>query len=89
MGSQNNQEANFFVDCSIIDAKLIFVTPIYGTWCVQRGADLQLGIIFLDFARFLFLSTKWRDLQNIKESKTSAFLVGCSIVDAKLVFVPR
>ena len=31
---------NFFVDCSIIDAKLIFVTPTYGTWLVQKGVHL-------------------------------------------------
>ena len=31
---------NFFVDCSIIDAKLIFVTPTYGTWSIQKGAHL-------------------------------------------------
>ena len=31
---------NFFVDYIIIDAKLIFVTSMYGTWCVQKGAHL-------------------------------------------------
>ena len=30
----------FVVDCSIIDAKLIFVTSTYGTWCTQKGAHL-------------------------------------------------
>ena len=64
-GPQNNQEAKsfwiFFVDCSIIDAKLIFVTPTYGTWCIQKGVQLKLGIVFLDFTGFLFWSTKWRD----------------------------
>ena len=54
----------------------------------ERCAPI-VGIIFLDFAGFLFLSTKWRDPQNIKESKTFTFFVDCSIVDAKLVFVPR
>ena len=34
----------FFVDCSIIDAKLIILTPTYGTWCIQKGVHLQLGI---------------------------------------------
>ena len=80
---------NCFVDSSIIDAKLIFVTPTYGFSCVQKGAHLKLGIVFLDFARFLFRSIKWRDPQNIKESKTfTFFVVGCSIVYAKLDFVP-
>ena len=73
-GPQNNQEAkSFFFYCSISDAKLIFVTPAYGTWCIQEGADLKLGIVFLDFTEFLFWSTKWRDPQNIKESKTFTF----------------
>ena len=31
---------NFFADCRIIDAKLIFVTPTYGTWSIQEGAHL-------------------------------------------------
>ena len=92
-GPQNNQEAKcfwiFFVDWSIIDANLIFITPNYGTWCVQKGAHLKLGIVLLDFAGFLFWSAKWRDPQNIKESKSFTFFVDCSIVDAKLFFVPR
>ena len=42
----------------------------------------------LDFAGLLFLSTKLRGPQNIKESKTFTFFcVDCSIADAKLVFV--
>ena len=68
---------------------LIFVTPTYGTWCDQKSAHLKLGIVFLDFTGFLFWSTKSRDPQNIKESKTFAFFFYCSIVDDKLVFVPR
>ena len=67
---------------------LIFVTPTYGTWCNQKSAHLKLGIVFLDFTGFLFWSTKLRDPQNIKESKTFAFFY-CSTVDDKLVFVPR
>ena len=56
--------------------------------CSERCASIIRHYI-LDLAGFLFLSTKWRDLQNIKESKNFTFFVDCSIVDAKLVFVPR
>ena len=63
----------FCVDFSTIDAKLTFVTPTYGTWCVQKGAHLKLGIVFLDFAGFLFWQTKWRDPQN---TKTFTFFFG-------------
>ena len=31
---------NFFVDCTFIDARLVFVTPTYGTWYIQQGAYL-------------------------------------------------
>ena len=31
---------NFFVDCNIIDAKLLFVTATYGNWSVQKSAHL-------------------------------------------------
>ena len=61
---------DFFVYCSIIDAKLIFTTPTYGTWCIQKGAHIQLCIVLLDFAGFLFWSAKWRNPQNIRESET-------------------
>ena len=57
-GPENNQPAKSFwffaVDHSLVDANLIFVTPTYDTWCVQKGAHLDLGIVLLDFAGFLF-----------------------------------
>ena len=31
---------DFFIDCNIIDAKLISVTPTYGTWSIQEDAHL-------------------------------------------------
>ena len=38
--SRSYKFLNFFVDYSIIDAKLIIVTPTYGTWSVQKDAHL-------------------------------------------------
>ena len=63
---------NFFVNCSIIDAKVIFVTPTYDLWYLissERCTPI-IGIVILDFAGLLFRSTKWRAPKNIKKSKT-------------------
>ena len=54
--------------------------------CSERCTPI-VGIVILDFARFLFWSTKWRDPQNIMESKTFKFIfVDWNTVDAMLNF---
>ena len=38
--SQKQSRSYKFLNYSIIDAKLIIVTPTYGTWSVQKDAHL-------------------------------------------------
>ena len=61
----------FFVDCSINDAMLIFVTHMTRS---ERCAPIVRHCI-LDFTEFLFWSTKWRDNQDFFEIAVLLMLI--------------